>query len=111
MVHTGMRHSEGLLAHSFLIYCNRDMKLDTIKFPVGEFTHTDLAKFNGKSNQTVWARYLWARQIGHIIPCGTRKSEKARGKPQLLWKLNPNPNYLALVLWKPQPLMQVAVAA
>lgn len=74
----------------------------TIKFPEGEFTHTELARFNGVSNQTVWQRYLRARQSGQIISAGTRKAEKAKGVPSLLWKVNPN--WTMALMCVPQPV-------
>ena len=79
------------------------MKLDNIKFPEGDFSHTDLARFNGKTNQTVWTRYLWARQIGFIVSAGNRKGENRRGKPQLLWRVNHN-HTMAIMVHKPLPV-------
>lgn len=77
--------------------------VDTIKFPEGEFTHTELAQFNGVSNQTVWQRYLKARQTGQIVSAGTRKAEGKKGKPQLLWKVNPSWCMAVMVINPPAP--------
>ena len=94
----------------------RNIVVHSINFPAGEFTHTELARFNGVSNQTVWQRYLRARQTGQIISAGTRKTEKSKGTPSLLWRVNPNWT-MALMVVKPQPSVmdtvveQVAIAA
>jgi len=66
---------------------------DTFKlqFPTGDFTHTELAKLNGKTNQQVWTRYQQAIKDGVIISAGERKSSGGKGKPSRLWKVNPNP--------------------
>ena len=73
----------------------------SLKFPEGEFTHTELARFNGVSNQTAWQRYLKARQSGQIISAGTRKTEKSKGSPSLLWRVNPN--WIMALMVIPQP--------
>ena len=75
----------------------------SINFPEGEFTHTELARFNGCSNQTVWDRYYRARKNGQIISAGKRKTEKSKGSPSLLWRVNPNFT-MALMVVKPQPI-------
>lgn len=62
---------------------------ETLKFPTGEFTHTELAKHNGKTNQQVWTRYQAAIKSGQIVSAGERPSA-GRGKPSKLWKLDPN---------------------
>ena len=62
----------------------------TLKFPEGNFTHTELALHNGRTNQQVWTRYQQAIKDGVIISAGTR-STNGRGKPSLLWTVNPNP--------------------
>jgi hypothetical protein len=80
----------------------KNIVVHSIKFPEGEFTHTELARFNGVSNQTVWQRYLRARQTGQIISAGTRKAEKAKGVPSLLWKVNPN--FTMALMCVPQPV-------
>ena len=64
---------------------------ETLKFPTGDFTHTDLAKLNGKTNQQVWVRYQQAIKDGVIVSAGTRPSVSGKGKPSKLWKVNPNP--------------------
>jgi hypothetical protein len=58
--------------------------------PAGSFTHTDLARANGKTNQQVWTRYQALVKSGTIIRDGERKPAGGKGKPSLLWKLNPN---------------------
>lgn len=65
------------------------MAENTLKFPTGEFTHTELAKHNGKTNQQVWTRYQAAIKSGQIVTAGERASA-GRGKPSKLWKLDPN---------------------
>ena len=65
-------------------------KNNTLVFPSGSFTHTDLARANGKTNQQVWQRYQIAVKSGFIIRDGERKPAGGKGKPSLLWKLNPN---------------------
>jgi len=62
----------------------------TLKFPTGQFTHTELAQLNGKTNQQVWIRYQEAIKSGVIISAGERPSA-GRGKPSRLWEINPNP--------------------
>lgn len=66
---------------------------DTFKlqFPTGEFTHTELAQLNKKTNQQVWTRYQQAIKDGVILSAGERKPNGGKGKPSKLWKLNPNP--------------------
>ncbi len=97
-----------------MLDCYHNMKniknivVHSIKFPEGEFTHTELARFNGVSNQTVWQRYLRARQTGQIISAGTRKLEKAKGSPALLWKVNPNFTMALMVV--PQPAIVTPAA-
>lgn len=59
----------------------------TLKFPSGEFTHTELATFNGKTNQQVWIQYQAAIQQGIIISAGVRPPSGGRGKPSKVWKL------------------------
>ncbi len=66
-------------------------KADTLKIPAGSFTHTDLARLNGKTNQQVWTRYQAMVKSGVIIRDGERKPAGGKGKPSLLWKINPNP--------------------
>ena len=86
----------------------KNIVVSTIKFPEGEFTHTELAQFNGVSNQTVWQRYLRARQTGQIVSAGTRKTEKTKGSPSLLWRVNPNWTMAIMVINPPAETPQVA---
>lgn len=81
----------------------KNATVTSLKFPAGEFTHTELAQFNGKSNQTVWARYLKARQTGQIVSAGTRKTEGSKGTPALLWKVNPHWTMAVMVINPPAP--------
>ena len=60
---------------------------ETLKFPKSEFTHTELAQANGKTNQQVWNAYQKAIKDGIIVSAGTRKNPKGKGKPSLLWKV------------------------
>ena len=89
----------------------RNIVVHSIKFPAGEFTHTELARFNGVSNQTVWQRYLRARQTGQIISAGTRKTEKSKGTPSLLWRVNPNWTMALMVVPQPQSVIETPTAA
>jgi len=68
---------------------NKTSKFELV-FPTGSFTHTDLAKLNNRTNQQVWTRYQEAVKFGKIIRDGERKPAGGKGKPSLLWKLNPN---------------------
>ena len=85
-------------------------KADTLKIPAGSFTHTDLAKANGKSNQQVWTRYQAMVKSGVIIRDGERKPAGGKGKPSLLWKVNPNPpaNVTVPTIAPPVPVTQSA---
>lgn len=38
-----------------------------LKFPAGEFTHSELATLNGQTNQQVWVRYQQAIKDGVIV--------------------------------------------
>jgi len=73
----------------------------SLKFPEGEFTHTELARFNGCSNQTAWNQYLDARKTGRIISAGKRKTPQSKGVPSLLWRVNPN--WTMALITVPQP--------
>jgi len=66
-----------------------------LKFPTGEFTHTELATLNGKTNQQVWTRYQQAIKDGVILTAGERKVA-GKGKPSRLWIVNVN--YVAPVV-------------
>ena len=77
-------------------------KADTLKIPAGEFTHTDLAQANGRTNQQVWTRYQAMVKSGILIRPkrqladgrtidATRPPKSGKGKPSLLWMINPNP--------------------
>jgi hypothetical protein len=56
-----------------------------IKWPTGQFTHTDLATFNGKTNGQVWSLYDQAGKDGTIKLVGERKNGKGRGSK--VWEL------------------------
>jgi len=81
----------------------------SLKFPEGEFTHTELARFNGVSNQTAWNQYLDARKTGRIVSAGTRKTPQSKGVPSLLWRVNPN--FTMALMTVPQPVRTVAERA
>ena len=85
-------------------------KADTLKIPAGSFTHTDLARLNGKTNQQVWTRYQAMVKSGLIIRDGERKPAGGKGKPSLLWKVNPNPpaNVTVPTIGAPAPAAQPA---
>ena len=61
------------------------MSNTTLKLPDGNFSHSDLAIANGKTNQQVWAEYSRLRKEGIIVSAGTRSTGK--GKPTSLWKV------------------------
>jgi hypothetical protein len=83
---------------------------ETLKFPTGEFTHTELAQLNGKTNQQVWTRYQAAIKDGTIVSAGTRPSA-GKGKPSKLWKLNPNPTQPVPVAVVTTPAPEVTAPA
>lgn len=56
----------------------------TLKYPQGEFTHSELAKHNGKTNQQVWTRLQAALKSGDLIHTRLR-SASGRGKPSKLY--------------------------
>jgi hypothetical protein len=60
---------------------------DTLKFPKGEFTHTELAQANGKTNQQVWIAYQKAIKDGVIVSAGSRPNLSGKGKPSKIWKV------------------------
>jgi hypothetical protein len=81
----------------------------SLKFPPGEFSHTDLAEFNGKTNQQVWQRYAEARKTGQIIPATPPERRNAgKGKPTLVWIVNPN--YVPVITATPVVTVTPAVA-
>jgi hypothetical protein len=51
------------------------MKIEDIKYPSVEFTHSDLALFNNTSNQKIWQAYSAAREKGIIVPTGNKKGK------------------------------------
>jgi hypothetical protein len=53
------------------------------------FTHTEFARFNGVKNQKVWSQWATARANGQIIFAGHRVAEGKKGKPTLLFRMNP----------------------
>lgn len=55
-----------------------------LKFPSGDFTHSELAQLNGQTNQQVWVRYQAAIKAGIIVSAGERRG---KGKPSKLWRL------------------------
>ena len=61
------------------------MSNTTLKLPDGNFSHSDLAIANGKTNQQIWAEYSRLRKEGIIVSAGTRSTGK--GKPTSLWKV------------------------
>jgi len=60
---------------------------DTLNFPKGEFTHTELAQANGKTNQQVWTAYQAAIKAGVIVSAGLRPNPSGKGKPSKIWKV------------------------
>ena len=75
-----------------IVVNSSNMKNETqLKWPSGDFTHTDFAKANNKTNQQVWVAWSTARKNGIIVSAGTKPSTGGKGKPSLLFKVNPNP--------------------
>lgn len=68
-----------------------------LKWPSGEFTHTEFAQFNNRTNQSVWSVWSESRKNGILISAGERKNA-GKGKPSLLFKVNPNPPVPAVVV-------------
>jgi hypothetical protein len=60
-----------------------------LKYPSGEFTHSILAVFNGKSNQQIWNVYQKAIKDGIIVFVGNKSTGK--GKPSKYWKVADGP--------------------
>ena len=58
-----------------------------LQFPKGEFTHTELAQANGKTNQQVWTAYQAAINAGIIVSTGLRPNPSGKGKPSKIWKV------------------------
>jgi len=67
-----------------------------LKFPVGMFTHTELALVNGKTNQQVWPAYQKAIADGIIVSAGNRPNSTGKGKPSRIW---------TVVVGQPVPLV------
>lgn len=86
-------------------------KADTLKIPAGKFTHTELAQLNGKTNQQVWTRYQAMVKGKIILSAGTRPPKNGRGKPSLLWELNPNPPVQTDVVVATAPIATAASPA
>ena len=79
-----------------------------LQFPDGEFTHTELARFNGKTNQQVWSRYDAALKSGLIVRVGQRKlpeGQKSKGMQPYVHVVNKE----KLALAKVDPLIQCTV--
>ena len=87
------------------------MSKQTLTFPSGDFSHTDFAKLNGKTNQQVWTVYSEARKTGQIIPANPPERKTAgKGKPTLMWVVNAN--YVAPVVpVTPTPVAPAAAPA
>lgn len=56
----------------------------TLKFPTGQFTHSELATLNNRTNQQVWTQYQKAIKDGVIVFVGTRVG---KGKPSKLFQV------------------------
>jgi hypothetical protein len=73
------------------------MSKQTFKFPTGDFSHSEFAALNKVTNQQVWTVYSAARKSGEIIPATPPERKNAgKGKPTLMWIVNPN--YVAPVV-------------
>lgn len=85
------------------------MKNEPLKFPSGEFTHAELAEFNGITKPQAWIPYQEAVKNRTIILVGKR-STGGRGKPSLLWKLaDPNQVTATSVAINPPPIEKITV--
>lgn len=80
------------------------MKIDTLKFPTDEFTHTDLAAFNNTTNQAIWKAYDEARKNNVIVPTGNKKGKAT------YYKLADASQATAGVIPASQPKVEVVVA-
>lgn len=60
--------------------------LNDLTFPAGEFSHTELASFNGLDRKKVWTAYQKAINDGIIIPTGNER-KSGKGKAAVLWKV------------------------
>ena len=76
----------------------------TLKFPVGIFSHEELAQFNKTDKLKILPAYKEAIANKVIVSMGSRKSASGRGRPTFLWKVNdgttPAPTPVS-----PQPVM------
>jgi len=87
---------------------------DTLNFPKGEFTHTELAQANGKTNQQVWTAYQAAIKAGVIVSAGTRPNPSGKGKPSKIWKVadgQPVPLVDKVEVVKVEPVKTVVVSS
>lgn len=63
------------------------MTNESLKFPSGTFTHTELAQFNGKERTKIWTEYQKAIKDGIIVCVGQRRNVSGKGKPAAVWKV------------------------
>ena len=80
-----------------------------LKFPEGDFTHTELAQFNKETNQSVWLRFKASIKDGTLIPSGHRPPKNGRGKPSNLYKVNPDHKIPEMVPVNPVPPVEAPV--
>jgi len=81
----------------------------TLTFPSGEFTHTELAVANGKTNQQVWTAYQKAITDGVIVSAGNRPNPTGKGKPSKIWKVADG-QPVPIVKLTPVPIVKVEPA-
>ena len=60
------------------------IKYTDLKFPVGEFSHTELAAFNGLDRKKVWTAYQTTIAEGIIKSSGNER-KSGKGKAAALW--------------------------
>ena len=58
------------------------------KLPDGEFTHTELAQFNGVRNQQIWGWYDQGMKEGWIVRLGRKSGHIGKGPASFIHRAN-----------------------
>ena len=86
------------------------MKNETLNWPSGDFSHTDFANFNNKTNQAVWTVWSESKKNGTIVFVGDKKKDGGRGKPTKIYRLNDGTMATPpVVIVKTEPVVTPAV--
>lgn len=86
------------------------IQLSDLKFPTGEFSHTELAQFNGLDRKKVWTAYQKAIADKTIVSTGHER-KASKGKSAALWivadpsKVNMSPDSIVV------PVVPIPAAA